>query len=67
MHTGTHIFESREMDDIFLAARKENITSVFSGADDDYKIFDTADYSFCSSAVSDSTIVKFGIEQFINR
>src|SRR5512143_476509 len=34
MHTGTHVFESRQMDDIFLAARRAGIRSVFSGGAD---------------------------------
>src|SRR5689334_3364414 len=43
MHTGTHLFESRHMDDIFLSARKAGIKSVFSGGDANYGEFDTPD------------------------
>src|SRR5262245_12132053 len=31
VHTGCHLFESRQMDDIFLAARQAGIRSVFAG------------------------------------
>ncbi|MGB2867372.1 MAG: alkaline phosphatase family protein [Bacteroidota bacterium] len=61
MHTGTHVFESREMDDIFLAARRAGIKSVFSGSADNYKVFDTADFCFASSNM-DSLVIEFAIE-----
>jgi hypothetical protein len=39
IHTGTHVFESRQMDDIFLSARRSNIKSVFAGGAVWYRSF----------------------------
>jgi hypothetical protein len=61
MHTGTHIFESRQMDDLFLAARRANIVSLFSGSADNYKVFNTADYCYAVSN-TDSIAVDFAID-----
>ena len=60
MHTGTHVFESKQMDDIFLAARRAGIRSVFSGSAENYKVFNTADYSFAVSN-ADSAVIEFAI------
>lgn len=66
MHTGTHVFESRQMDDIFLAARRAGIKSVFSGGAENYKEFNTADYCHYSNTESDSTIVRYAIDRMRN-
>lgn len=63
MHTGTHVFESRNMDDIFLAAKKAGIVSVFAGGADNYKEFTTAGFLHYGD-LSDSTVVALGIEHF---
>lgn len=60
MHTGTHIFESRQMDDVFLAARRANIVSLFSGSAENYKVFNTASYCYAVSN-TDSIAVDFAI------
>jgi hypothetical protein len=60
MHTGTHVFESRQMDDIFLAARRAGIKSVFSGSAENYKVFNTADFCFAVSN-ADSAATDFVI------
>lgn len=60
MHTGTHVFESRQMDDIFLAARRTGIKSVFSGSAENYKVFNTADFCFAQSN-ADSAAIEFAI------
>jgi hypothetical protein len=65
MHTGTHIFESRQMDDIFLEAEKAGIKSVFSGGARNYKEFNTADYSLALNDLTDSAVVQFGIDHFL--
>jgi hypothetical protein len=65
MHTGTHIFESRQMDDIFLEARKSGIKSVFSGGAHNYKEFNTADYCLFLDNLTDSVVVQFGIDHFL--
>ncbi len=64
MHTGTHVFESRQMDDIFLAARRAGIKSVFSGGADNYKEFNTADYCYASSKDPDSITVQHALDHF---
>jgi hypothetical protein len=61
MHTGTHVFESRQMDDIFLAARRAGIKSVFSGSADNYKVFNTADFCYAVSN-TDSAVIDFAID-----
>ena len=62
-HTGTHVFESRQMDDIFLSARKAGIKSIFSGGADNYKEFTTPDFTY-SGNLSDSAVVQYGINHF---
>jgi len=64
MHTGTHVFESRKMDDIFLAARRSGIKSVFAGGALNYKEFNTADYCYYSNTDPDSVMVQHAIDHF---
>ncbi len=66
MHTGTHVFESRKMDDIFLAARRSGIKSIFAGGAENYKEFNTPDFSYVSNTDPDSIMVQHGIDQFKN-
>jgi len=61
MHTGTHVFESRQMDDVFLAARRANIKSVFAGSAENYTVINTADYCYAVSN-TDSIVVDFAID-----
>ncbi len=63
MHTGTHIFESRIMDDIFLSARRGNIKSVFAGGAINYNEFSTPDFCYAGS-LTDSAVVQLGIDHF---
>jgi hypothetical protein len=65
MHTGTHVFESRQMDDIFLSARRAKIKSVFAGGASNYVEFTTPDFCHAGS-LSDSEVVQFGINHFKN-
>lgn len=64
LHTGTHVFESRQMDDIFLAARRAGILSVFSGGAENYKEFSTADFLYASNVDPDSTTVDHALRHF---
>jgi hypothetical protein len=65
MHTGTHVFESRHMDDIFLSARDAKIKSVFAGGASNYEEFTTPD--FChSGSLTDSAVVQYGIDHLKN-
>jgi hypothetical protein len=63
MHTGTHVFESRQMDDIFLSARRAKIKSVFAGGADNYKEFTTPDFCYAGS-FTDSAVVQFAMGHF---
>ncbi|HLE33994.1 MAG TPA: alkaline phosphatase family protein [Bacteroidota bacterium] len=65
MHTGTHLFESRDMDDLFLAARRVGIRSVFAGSAENYKVFSTADYVHAASN-TDSIVIRFALDHFNN-
>ena len=65
MHTGTHVFESRQMDDIFLSARRGGIKSVFAGGAINYKEFTTPDFTYAGS-LTDSAVVQYGIDHFKN-
>jgi len=64
MHTGTHVFESRQMDDIFQSARRANIKSVFAGGAGNYNEFTTPDFTY-SGSLTDSAVVQYGINHFI--
>jgi hypothetical protein len=64
MHTGTHVFECRAMDDIFLAARRSGIKSIFAGGALNYKEFNTADFCYYSSTDPDSVMVQHAIDHF---
>jgi len=62
MHTGTHIAESRNMDDIFLSATRSGIRSVFAGGAGNYNIFTNATYLHFSGSASDAQVVDWGIQ-----
>lgn len=66
IHTGTHVFESRQMDDIFLSARRGGIKSVFAGGAENYKEFNTADFYYYSNKSPDSVLVQFALDHFKN-
>jgi len=63
MHTGSHLFESRKMDDIFLSARRAGIVSVFAGGAANYSAFDTAGHLYCGN-LSDEEVVERGLQHF---
>jgi hypothetical protein len=64
MHTGTHLFESKKMDDIFLNARRAGIKSVFAGGSPNYAIFDTADFLYYGDEVTDQQVIDRGLQHF---
>jgi hypothetical protein len=61
-HTGTHLYEAGPagLDDIFLAARRAGIKSVFAGGDANYSGLVTADFRFAAN-VSDEMVVQQAI------
>jgi hypothetical protein len=67
MHTGTHLFESRKMDDIFLNAREAGIVSMFAGGSRNYAIFDTVDHLYSGGdELTDEIVVQKGLDHFNN-
>ena len=63
MHTGTHIFESANIDDIFLNASRAGIQSVFAGGSQNYGIFKTATYLYYGGReLTDEIVVNRGLE-----
>lgn len=63
MHTGTHLFESRNIDDIFLSARRAGIVSVFAGGSRNYAIFkDATHLYFGADELTDAIVVDRGLQ-----
>jgi hypothetical protein len=65
VHTGCHLFESNQMDDIFLATRAAGIKSVFSGGDANYAVFTTADFNY-GAMMDDDVVVQHAIDHLAN-
>lgn len=61
MHTGTHVFENRDLDDIFLSARRKGIKSVYVGGHTLYDVFTTADIHY-AEIIPDQKVVALGIK-----
>src|SRR5215210_5826439 len=64
MHTGTHLFESRKIDDIFLSARRAGVKSVFAGGSPNYVTFDKTDYLYYGDALTDQQVIDRGLQHF---
>lgn len=64
MHTGTHLFESRKIDDIFTSAKRAGIKSVFAGGSPNYKIFSDADFLYFGDEISDEQVIERGLQHF---
>ena len=63
MHTGTHVFESKEMDDVFRAGQRVGIKSVFSGSAENYKVLTSPNYTYAVNH-QDSLVVDFALDHF---
>lgn len=63
LHTGCHLFESRNMDDIFLAARRAGIDSMFAGGSPNYSVFDSAGHLYFGDT-SDEEVVQRALQHF---
>ena len=62
MHTGTHLFESYNIDDIFLNAKRAGIASVFAGGSNNYAIFKNATYLYYGAdELTDAMVVDHGL------
>ena len=63
MHTGTHLFESANIDDIFLSAKRAGINSVFAGGSQNYAIFKTATHLYYGGReLTDEIVVEKGLQ-----
>jgi Type I phosphodiesterase / nucleotide pyrophosphatase len=63
MHTGTHLFESSNIDDIFLSARRAGIVSMFAGGSRNYAIFKTTDHLYYGgNELTDEIVVDRGLQ-----
>lgn len=67
MHTGTHLFESYNIDDIFLSAKRAGIPSVFAGGSRNYAIFKNATYLYYGAdELTDEMVVDHGLRHLEN-
>jgi|GEM_PF-4386834 len=65
VHNGCHLFETKNVDDIFLAARERGIKSVFAGGTANYTQITTPDFH-TAGEITDQAVVQFGIDHFKN-
>ncbi len=65
VHTGCHLFESSQMDDIFLAAREAGMRSVFSGGVENYSVFTTPDFHY-GVTMDDPTTLQRALDHMKN-
>jgi len=61
MHTGTHVFENQNLDDIFLSAKRKGIKSVYVGGHTLYDVFKTPDIYY-AEIIPDQEVVALGIK-----
>jgi len=61
MHTGTHVFENQNLDDIFLSAKRNGIKSVYVGGHTLYDVFTTANFHY-AEIMPDQKVVELGIK-----
>lgn len=61
MHTGTHVFENQQLDDIFLAAKRKGVKSVYVGGHTLYDVFKTPDIYY-AEIMPDQQVVALGIK-----
>jgi hypothetical protein len=63
VHNGCHIFETKNVDDIFLAAREKGIKSVYAGGSQNYSEITTPDFHY-SGELTDEVVIQHGIDHF---
>ena len=64
LHTGTHLFESPNIDDIFSSAKRGGIKSVFAGGSPNYVLFKNADFLYYGNDLTDEQAVDRGLQHF---
>ena len=63
MHTGTHLYESYNIDDIFLSAKRGGIVSMFAGGSRNYAIFKNTDHLYYGgNELTDEIVVDRGLQ-----
>jgi len=63
MHTGTHLFESANIDDIFANATRAGIKSVFAGGSRNYAVFKNSTYLYYGDReLTDAIVIDRGLE-----
>ncbi len=63
MHTGTHLYESYNIDDIFLSAKRAGIVSMFAGGSRNYAIFKNTDHLYYGAdELTDEIVVDRGLQ-----
>ncbi len=65
VHNGCHIFETKNVDDIFLAGKEKGIKSVYAGGSQNYSEITTPDFHY-SGELTDQVVVQHGIDHFQN-
>src|SRR5258707_11877440 len=66
LHTGTHLFESPNIDDIFSSAHRAGIKSVMAGGSPNYVTFKNADFLYYGNDLTDQQTVDRGLQHFKN-
>jgi len=61
MHTGMHVFENQQLDDIFLSAKRNSIKSIYVGGHTLYDVFKTPDTHY-AEIMSDQKVVELGMK-----
>ena len=61
MHTGMHIFENQQLDDIFLSAKRNGIKSIYVGGHKLYDVFKTPDIHY-AEIMSDENVVELAMK-----
>ena len=62
LHTGTHLFESPNIDDIFSSAHRAGIKSVMAGGSPNYVTFKNADFLYYGNDLTDQQTIDHGLQ-----
>lgn len=65
VHNGCHVFETKKVDDIFMAAKEKGIKSVYAGGSANYSEITTPDFHY-SGELTDEVVVGHAITHLKN-
>lgn len=65
VHNGCHVFETKKVDDIFIAAKEKGIKSVYAGGSANYSEITTSDFHYAGE-LSDQVVVGHAITHLKN-